>query len=190
MSIVRYVRKHTDGWIHWFGMTSWGAIKSLAYERVINSTDSTTWLSAQRYGSVLALNENNDVISLQISPNSKKKFLKYGRPSYISRYRKFLEKHENEIRALGLDFDGIYELKKWQEISLLNLYVFNKALEYLNNDLKNGKTVKHLDLTKHTVEGDFDFSKFERHKKLTNWLVKSDRGLNKFRKDEDLRRWL
>lgn len=187
MSIVRYVRKNTDGWIHWFGMTKWNDLKSLILEDVLNSADSTSWLGAQRYGTVYVVDDGGKIVTLQVSPN-KKNLPERRRQMYIYRYRKFLSEHEEEIKSIGLDYDGIYSLTNWEHVSYLNLYLFNKALLNLIEDFKNGRRVRNLEMDSVLVDGKYDFSDFRKYKRLDEWF--GDGKEFRFRKDADLRRWL
>lgn len=187
MSIVRYVRRNTDGWIHWFGMTKWSDLRTLMLEDVLNSADSTSWLAGQRYGNVYIIDDGK-IVSLQISPN-RQRLPERRRVRYIARFRKFLETHRDELIALGLDYDKIYQFKDWEQISFYNLYLYNKLLFQLIDEFKSGKRIKHVELGEHMVEGSFDFSKFQKYKKLDEWLVKSDKKYA-LRKDQDIRRWL
>lgn len=191
MSIVRYVRKKTDGWIHWFGMTKWSELRMLVLERVMNSADSTSWMAAQKYGNVYVIDDGGRLLSLQISPN-RQRLPERRRQRYIREFHKFLRKYKDVIEEVGLNFDKIYNFQDWEEISFFNLLLFNQALLKLNDELNQGKRIKYVELDSMMVKGSYDFNKFDKYKKLDEWLNQSgsNNEVFKIRKDDNIMRWL
>jgi len=174
MQLVRFVKKNGAKWIHWFGMTRWNVLRQLSLEKILNSADSTAWASAQRYGVVYVIDGESQVKSLQISFNSKRG-TDDKKKVVASQYRKFLEQNKEKIIELGLDYEKIFDLKDWREVSFMNLLVFQWGLEELNKELKSGKRFKYLDLEKHMRNGNGVFDNMR---------------LKLKRKDIDLGRWL
>lgn len=118
MRASRYIRdKRDDVWIHWFGFSDFNELPQLVRSRVINSGDSTSWVSGEKYGAVYMESAGK---------------IYYG--SYkdnIQKFRMTVRKYWDELVQYGLEVDKILNYLDSTQVTFYSMVVCEKHVSKL-----------------------------------------------------------